>query len=157
MHKRIIGTQTAPESGPSESWLDLQATAEVELTSEEAGNPIENVFASDTRSGWKAAATGIQTIRLIFKPAQSIRRIRLEFRENQFERTQEFALHYSEENSTVLREILRQQWTFSPQGSTTEIEEYSVDLPQVHILQLTIDPDRGQHRAVATLHRWRIA
>jgi hypothetical protein len=157
MRKRIIGTQTAPETGRAEAWLDLDAIAEVEVTSESPEHPIEAAFSTGNRTGWRAAETGAQTIRLIFKQVQSIRRIRLEFIEREVERSQEFVLHYSEGNGSTLREILRQQWTFSPQGSNIEIEDYSVDLARVHMLQLTIDPDRGKGRSVATLNRWRIA
>ena len=39
------------------------------------------------------------------------------------------------------REIVRQQWNFSPQGSTSEIEDYGVGLPGVSALELTITPD----------------
>jgi len=157
MRKRIIGTQTPPESGSVELWLDLNAIAEVEVTSESPEHPIDAAFSPDERTGWKATATGTQTIRLIFRQVQTIRRIRLEFVERDIERSQEFALHYSEENGAALREVIRQQWTFSPRGSTVEIEDYSVDLRSVRILQLTIDPDRGRGGAIATLNRWRIA
>ena len=157
MRKRIIGMQSAPEGGSAEAWLDLNPIAEVEVTSESPEHPIDAAFSSDDRTGWKAGASGTQTIRLIFKPAQSIRRIRLEFVEREVERSQEFVLHYSEGNGLALREALRQQWTFSPRGSNVEIEDYSVDLRRVRILQLTIDPDRGKGWTIATLNRWRIA
>lgn len=157
MRKRIIGTQTAAESGSSEAWFDLKAIADVELTSENVAYPIDAVFSADSGPGWKAATSGTQTIRLIFKQPQRVRCIRLEFIESDAERTQEFVLHYAEESSTVLREVMRQQWTFSPRGSTSEIEEYSVDLHQVRLLQLTIEPDRGRDKELATLSRWRIA
>ena len=35
------------------------------------------------------------------------------------------------------------QWTFSPHGSTEEIEDYTVDLQRVTMLELRIDPDRS--------------
>jgi hypothetical protein len=55
-----------------------------------------------------------------------------------------------------LKEAIRQQWNFSPNGSTTETEDYVVDLQAVSILELTIDPDRGAGEAVATLADWRL-
>ena len=36
---------------------------------------------------------------------------------------------------------MRQQWNFSPTGSTTEIEHYVVDLDAVSVLELAIRPD----------------
>jgi outer membrane receptor protein involved in Fe transport len=38
------------------------------------------------------------------------------------------------------KEIVRQQWNFSPAGSTTEIEDYAVDLDGVSVLELAIQP-----------------
>lgn len=156
MHKRIMGAQNAAGSA-HENWLDLNSIADVELTSEDPAHPIETVFSPAPGSGWKAATGGVQTIRLLFKHPQTIRRIRLEFMETAIERNQEFALHYAAEDSATLHEIVRQQWTFSPQGSTKEVEEYSVDVPSARILQLTIDPDQGRGNAVATLNRWSVA
>ena len=55
------------------------------------------------------------------------------------------------------REIVRQQFTFSPPGTAVEREEYATDLAGVSQLELTIIPaiDRGD--AIATLREWRIA
>ena len=57
----------------------------------------------------------------------------------------------------LFREIVRQQWTFSPQGSTNEVEDYQVDLENVSILELTIKPDLTPENAFATLTRCRVA
>ena len=40
-----------------------------------------------------------------------------------------------------LFEIVLQQWSFSPQGSTSEIEDYQVNLGSVSILELAIKLD----------------
>ena len=50
-------------------------------------------------------------------------------------RTQEFTLRYSRDNGQSFHEIVRQQWNFSPHGSTTELEEYQVDLSEVTTLE----------------------
>jgi hypothetical protein len=52
-------------------------------------------------------------------------------------------------------EVVRQQWNFSPDGSTSESEDYIVDLTAVSILELTIDPDR-RGEALAKLADWRL-
>jgi hypothetical protein len=41
----------------------------------------------------------------------------------------------------AFREIVRQQWSFYPQGSTTEIEDYQVNLDSVSVLELALKPD----------------
>jgi hypothetical protein len=52
---------------------------------------------------------------------------------------------------------MRQQYTFSPEGSTTEVEDLNVDLPTVTALELTIIPDQGRGQAHASLSEWRLA
>ncbi len=59
-----------------------------------------------------------------------------------------------EEAHGPFREITRLVWSFSPQGSTDEIEDYLVLLEGVLILELTIKPNLAPENAVATLRRW---
>jgi hypothetical protein len=93
---------------------------------------------------------------LNFDAPQSIRRIRVEFREEHRERAQEFAL-FATSAANQRREIVRQQWTFSPGGSATEVEDYSVDLPAILSLELEIDPGRHDKSAMATLESISVA
>jgi hypothetical protein len=55
------------------------------------------------------------------------------------------------------REIVRQQWNFSPAGSGSEVEDYEVDLDGVSALELAIKPDLARGEAPATLASWRVA
>jgi hypothetical protein len=73
-----------------------------------------------------------------------------------FERTQEFTLRWAPAADGSTREIVRQQWNFSPTGSTTEIEDYVVDLDGVSVLELAIQPDVNRRDPVATLASWRL-
>jgi hypothetical protein len=66
-------------------------------------------------------------------------------------------LHWSKNKADALRPLVQQQWNFSPGGSTSQIEDYTVELDEVWMLQLVIDPDISKGPAVATLQRWRIA
>jgi hypothetical protein len=144
---------------PSEkaSWLDVSALARVEVTSEDSKYPIESVFAEGDRDGWRAAEPGKQAIRLFFDEPQRIRRIWLRFAELHGERTQQFTLQWSKDKTDALRPLFRQQWNFSPSGSTSQIEDYEVELNGVWTLQLVIDPDMSRGSAVATLESWRLA
>jgi hypothetical protein len=56
----------------------------------------------------------------------------------------------------AFREIVRQQWSFYPQGSTTEIEDYQVNLDSVSVLELALKPDLTPANAYATLDSWRM-
>jgi len=156
MQKRLVrvpGQKTVTE----ENWLDLNAMAEVELTSEDPACPIEGALLPGGPAGWRAAEPGSQSIRLLFHQPQRLRRILLRFDESRTERTQEFALKWSPDGGRSSRDIVRQQYTFSPEGSTSEVEDLNVDLPTVTALELTIIPDQGRGQAHASLSEWRLA
>jgi hypothetical protein len=63
------------------------------------------------------------------------------FLEDQQARTQEFVLRWSPNGGQSYREIVRQQYNFSPPGMTREFEDYAVDLTGVTALELKIVPD----------------
>jgi hypothetical protein len=46
-----------------------------------------------------------------------------------------------------MREVVRQQFSFSPRGATEETEDYTVDLSAITSLELRIDPDRAHDPA----------
>jgi hypothetical protein len=157
MRKSILSQPGADAASPSSiQWLDLQRLASAEISSENPLHPFENSLPGGKEGGWMAAAPGPQVIRLNFDHPQSIRRIRLEFREQFRERSQEFAL-FATSVGNQTRELVRQQWTFSPGGSTVEVEDYKVDLPAVVSLELNIDPGRHDKQAVASLESIAIA
>ena len=160
MRKEIVGQKTVAAEGPSGGeWLDLASIARVQLTSEDPAFPVENALSTNpelNELGWRAGSPGPQTLTLLFDAPQTIRRVRLHFMEHKIERSQEFVLRYSSGKETD-REIVRQQWTFSPGGSAQEIEEYMVELQSVTKLELVIDPDRGRRNSVATLNALRVA
>src|ERR1700757_3920067 len=141
MRKRIINQHSEDISPVNQDWLDLEHLAQVEFTSEDAAHPIEAALTPGTGSGWQAAQAGEQTIRLLFDEPQRIRRIHLLFHEDQQERTQEFVLQWSRDGGQSYMEIVRQQYTFSPPGTTREYEDYAVDLEGMTVLELRIVPD----------------
>jgi hypothetical protein len=156
MRKRTI----TPEGGtghPSDSWIDLEDVAEVEITSEDPDHPIENALTGTDADGWRAAGPGPQTIRLIFGKPLDVRRIQLEFRGVEVERTQELVLRWSRAVAGESREIVRQQWNFSPGGSTSQTEDFTVELQAVATLELMITPDISGGDAAAILTRLRLA
>jgi hypothetical protein len=146
-----------PRALPEREWLDIEPVARVELTSEDPKFPIESALVSGKEQGWKAAGRGEQIIRIVFDRPRNLRRIRLEFSETEIERTQEFTLRWSAEPGGPFSGIVRQQWTFSPQGSTTEVEDYQVSLSGVSVLELALKPDLTPSNAFASLARWRVA
>ena len=157
MRKRIIGPVPQDTLPPNQDWLDLERLAQVEITSEDAAYPIESALLAETKRGWRAERPGEQTIRLIFDKPQPIRRIWLLFIENEVERTQEFLLRWSSDGGQSYREIVRQQWNFSPQSAAREIEDYRVNLLGVTVLELRIVPDKSGGDARASLAQLRVA
>lgn len=160
MRKSVVGA-AAPkvEAVSGVSWLNLEEIASVEVTSEDASFSVEKAFGAEASTGWRAAATGPQVVRLRFDAPQTIRRIQLHFVDRAAERSQEFAIYAGA--GSELREVVRQQWSFSPGGATEELEDYRVDLHNVSTLELRIDPDRShdpaKSQSYASLQRMRLA
>jgi len=147
MRKRIIGQGPPEVSAAEPGWMDLESLAQVEITSEEVGFPIEAALIPGTEPGWRAAQPGEQTIRLLFDEPLQLRRLQLAFHEEGLERTQEFVLRWSPDRGR----------TFSPPGATREIEDYTVELDGVTGLELKIVPDISGGSARASLARLRVA
>ena len=157
MRKSLLTPTTDSSSNPVAEWLNLELLASVEVTSEEAEHPIESALSLESGVGWKAAEPGPQIIRLRFDQPQRLRRIFLHFVESGSQRTQEFRLRWSRDSTQSSFEIVRQQWNFSPSGSSSEIEDYRVDLTDVAMLELMIMPDMSGGPAQASLLKMRIA
>jgi hypothetical protein len=157
MRKRIIGHGPREVSAVEPVWLDLERLAQVEITSEDADFPIESALILDMGSGWRAAQPGEQTIRLLFDETLRLKRIHLAFHEGERERTQEFVLRWSADDGQSYREILRQQYNFSPPEGVREVEDYDLDLDGVKALELKIVPDISGGGARASLAQLRLA
>jgi hypothetical protein len=111
----------------------------------------------EPNQGWRASQPGPQTIRLVFDEPQEVKHISLVFEEKEMTRTQEFVLRASSNPAGLFREIVRQQWNFSPPTSAREIEDYSVELSDVALLELTFVPDISGGAVRASLKSLRLA
>src|ERR1700684_269892 len=79
MRKRLITSTPQDAAAHDEGWLDLDREAVVEVTSEDKDYPVEAALVSGETRGWRAADSGIQTIRLIFDQPPRLTRIALVF------------------------------------------------------------------------------
>lgn len=148
--KKVILERTSPAGG----WWDLtRRVAEVAVTSENPDYPVDSMLSGAQE--WRAAETGEQIIRLTFDGLQTVSRIFLRFVERDLERTQEFGLRWAGTDQEPFRDLLRQQWTFSPHGATEEVEQYTVDLHHVSAIELTIRP--GHPDATASIAELKLA
>jgi hypothetical protein len=157
MRKHLITLRPETIRTRETGWLDVERAAVVEVTSEDQDFPVESAFGSEDGRGWRAATPGNQTIRLSFDHPQRLKCISLVFEEDETGRTQEFVLRWSAHGGSALKEIVRQQWNFSPPESTREIEEYQVDLANVTLLELHIKPNIGGGLARASLKNLRLS
>jgi hypothetical protein len=157
MRKRLITPTPERPAIRGEGWLDIERAAAVEVTSEDKDYQVESAFVSGDAWGWRAAAPGSQTIRLVFDQPQRLKCISLVFEENETARTQEFVLRWSPDCGSSVKEIVRQQWNFSPPETIREVEEYQVGLSRVTVLELVIKPNIGGGLARASLKNLRLS
>ena len=147
IRKKIGKTEHADEV-----WMDLSQCAAFEVTSEEAGWPLENALSADAKK-WIAATPGEQIIRITFDQPQNISKIFLVFEETDNSRSQEFTLSWQQVDQPEWHEIVRQQFNFSPPATTIERENVQVSLQRASALELLIVPERsgGGHASLSQL------
>jgi hypothetical protein len=150
-------TQRRLRKGPSVvenvPWLDLTGIAQVEVSSENPSNPIDDALVPGINRGWISTLSGPQTVRLVFHEPRKLAKLRLVFKEDNHQRTQEFAVSWSEDNINF-KELLRQQYNFNP--PSVEIEEYEIKLENAIALELQINPSINAC-GTATLAELRLA
>jgi len=156
MRKRIVAVRSGRVSPSEAPWLDVERHAEIELTSEDAAHPIDAALRLEGGESWRAAEPGAQTLRLRFDDPQRLERIRLVFEEREVSRTQEFVLRWSADDGRTYRDIVRQQYTFSPPDTVREVEDYRVQLEGVTTVELHIVPSISGGVARASLARWSV-
>ena len=157
MRKHIITQGAQGKIPPDENWLDLEDSAQAELTSEDASHPIESALNPGLGLGWRASEPGQQTVRLLFYKTLRVKRVHLVFHEDEQQRTQEFLLRWSPDGGRSYREIVRQQYNFSPPDNTREIEDYEVDLVGLTALEIIISPYISGGCARASIAELRLA
>ncbi len=157
MRKTIMDQEPGAAPADREQWLDLESLASVEVSSEDPAHPIEAALVPGLGGGWRAGGAGEQVIRLSFDHPLSLGRVQLVFDEQERARSQEFLLGWQPEGAREVREIIRQQYNFSPPGTTREVEDHRMELQGVVALELRIVPDTGGGQARAKLTSLRLA
>ena len=152
MRKRLIG-QDPPRD---QEWLDVDHLAQVEVSSEDPDRPVEFALVGGG-PGWRASTPGEQLIRLLFDEPVKLRTIAIRFDEPDAARTQEFALRWSPDRGRSYREVVRQQYNFSPPDTTCQAERYAVEVDGATVLELRIVPDIARGPALASLTQLRLA
>jgi hypothetical protein len=130
-------------------WLDLDVLADVTIIV--GGKRVPRGRA------WSADCPGEQVIEIRFRHPTTVSRLRVVSWEPEQSRTQEMAVWASSRRGERHREVLRQQFIFSPSGATEHVDEYAVQLEDVSALQVRIVPSLDGQRAVARVRELRVA
>ena len=105
---------------------------------------------------WASArANATERIVLEFDHPQQISRLVYEVEECWQERTQEVRVEVSSDHGRTYRQVLVQEYTFSPRGAIFQHEELRLELPAITHLSLTIVPNKSGS-GVATLTALRL-
>ena len=151
--RKYVLDDTTTGRPPRTAEIDLRAIATVGYSSEDPDHPIEGLLDGSSginASRWVSARPDTtERIVIAFDSPQSISRIIYEVVETQRERTQEVRIDVSDDGETY-RQVLVQEYSFSPGGASFEREDLRFDLKHVSHLRLTIVPNK-HGSGVATL------
>ena len=149
---------STPSSAPSivdtARKIPVRFVADIRASSETEGHPI--VFAFDDGHGpgatqWRAANPGEQTVIVAFHQPCTVEHVTMEVEEREVTRTQEVLLAASTDGGLTYRELVRQEFNFSPDGATWEQENWTIHQDHVTHVKLVIKPDKGRRDCYATL------
>jgi len=149
---------SAPANTGATGEIDIAGCATIAYSSEAADHPVEHLLDGNSGPGatrWISARPDtIEHILVEFDRPQAISRLVYEVEEAERERTQEVRVEVSEDGGRTYRQILVQEYNFSPGGATYQREEQRLNLSQVSGLRLTIVPNKnGSGTATLTTFR----
>jgi len=134
--------------------ISIPDTATVLVTSERLDHPIDDICDGQRGPGstrWIAGQPGDQTVIIAFDTARDIQAVSLEIEEKEVGRTQELTLSTSRDGGQTYREVLRQEFNFSPPGTTFEHEEWRLAAEGITHIRVWIRPDKGGSPCYATM------
>jgi F5/8 type C domain len=158
MRKRLMSEQVS-KSADRPGEIDVASLAMFGYSSEDPDHPLEHLIDGHRGRGgtrWASARPNTtEHIELEFEPPQQISRLVYEVEECHVERTQQVRVEVSTDHGRTYRQLLAQDYTFSPEGATFQHEELQLDVRPITHLQLTIIPNKGGS-GVATLTSLRL-
>jgi hypothetical protein len=137
-----------------EGEINVVSAATVLVTSEDPEHPVDHAFDSYRGLGgtrWIAGEPGEQTVIVAFDAPEAVGRVILEVEETEVVRTQELQLAISSDGGQTYREVLRQEYNFSPPGTTFEREDWAISAAGVTHLRLHVKPDKADKPCRVTL------
>jgi hypothetical protein len=147
IRKRRLVEVSAPVGPPPTGEIDLAARASILYSSEDPQHPIEHLLDGASGRGatrWMGArADTREEIVFEFDRPEHISRLIFDAEERQVERTQQVTMEFSSDGGRTYRGGFVQEYTFSPQGSTYQREDLTLDLREVTHLRLIVVPNKG--------------
>lgn len=144
VRKRLL-----PKEGENPAFageIDISSHAVLAYTSDDPDHPIENLIDGSHGRGstfWTGAAPNTtERIVVEFDQPQSVSCMIYEVEECSCERTQEVRVEVSSDAARTYRQVLVQEYTFSPAGATFQRQEQRFNLPSITHLRVTIVPDK---------------
>jgi len=127
--------------------IDIAAGAALAYSSEDPSHPVEHIFdglAGPGGTRWLAARpNATERIVVEFDQPQRISQLWYEVEETERERTQEVRVEISEDQGRTYRQILVQEYNFSPRAATFQREEQRLNVERATHLRLTIVPNKN--------------
>jgi hypothetical protein len=146
VRKRPLTADTATAVRAADE-IDIAGSATITYSSEDPAHPVENLLDGLFGPGgtrWISARPDtIEHIVVEFDRPQTISRLVYEVEETMRERTQEVRAEASNDGGRAYRQILVQEYNFSPRGATFQREEQRFDLRRITNLRFTIVPNKS--------------
>lgn len=123
LRKRFLNRGDIPAAKhASGEEISIPESATIMVTSEMSEHPIDHIFdghRGPSSTKWVAGEAGDQSVILVFDTPRNLRKVSLEVEETDVERTQELTLAISHDGGKTYREVFRQEYNFSPPGTTS--------------------------------------
>jgi hypothetical protein len=146
LRKRPLEADAATSARAADE-IDIAGSATIAYSSENPAHPVEHMLDGGSGPGttrWISARPDtIEHIVVDFDQPQAISRLVYEVEEAERERIQEVRVEASADGGRTYRQILVQEYTFSPGGATYQREDQRFNLLQVSHLRLTIVPNKS--------------
>lgn len=158
IRKRLMSDESSLP-GARAGEIDIARHAALAYCSEDPNHPLEHLVDRHFGPGatrWASARLDVtEYIVLEFDHVQRVSRLIYEVEELRERRTQEVRVEVWSDRDRTYRQVLVQDYNFSPQGATFEHEDVQLDLPAISHMRLTIVPNKGGS-GIATLTSLRL-
>jgi hypothetical protein len=144
LRKRLLDA-TARATAAGE--IDIALCATILFSSEQPDHPVEHLFDGCSGPGasrWIGGrADQTEEIVLEFDQPQPLSRLVYEVEDKECERTQEVRVEVSEDGARSWRQILAQEYNFSPRGATFQRQDQRFERCRASHLRLSIVPNKN--------------